>query len=443
MKNSHPHTYIKIFHTILIVLCAVSFFSCVKVDLCTEEEHPHTGNVLITYHWPEGATSIPDSMLVLANRIINTRRVGYVTGKENSLGGRYRFGKEYLNEGTIVSEANDMYPLIVSAGEYQIFAFNNEVVSTNKESIDANTPDYRLEGLQEYSLEEHFATVGIRDLGISYVGRNLEDPRLDKYKKDWIEEFNGYTQYIASDIKPIYRAMNHYDETTQEYTVDVRANGKVEIDLYPQRITQDITFSFPIYVEKAEKEVVIDSIIAEISGIPRKMMIYSGVIVADTTYKMLFPIRVDYTNTQEVTLMVEEDGNAIEKPFIQTECVGDISVMGLMANQDPHHRTGAGILVLCIYAHTTNDAGEEKTKTQYVKINLYNTIRQAHLLIKNEQGEIMQNPGTDPDKPYINTLRIDGSRLMLTRDLILKTSDDDVSVDTWIKPENGDINIDA
>ena len=129
--------------------------------------------------------------------------------------------------------------------------------------------------------------------------------------------------------------------------------------------------------------------------------------------------------------------------FVQTECVGEISVMGLLANQDPKHRTGAGILVLCIYSKTVNDIGEVKTKTQYAKINLYNTIRNANLLVKNEQGEIIQNPGTDPDKPCIKTLRIDDSQLILTRNLILQTSDDDMLGDSWEKAENGDINIDA
>ena len=432
------HIYGWVCRTTLIMLCAVSLFSCVKVDLCAEAEHPHTGNIKIVYHWPEDGNEHPDSMLVLANRIINTRRVGYITGKETSIGGRYRFGKVYLNEEV---NAIDMYPLIVSAGEYQIFAFNHDVVDTehNGHGLKGGE-DYRVEGLDEYSYEQNFTSVGIRDIGISYIGRNLNDPHLNRYNKDWIEAFNDYAKYIATDIKPIYRAINHHDEASQEYTVSVRSSDITEVNLFPQKVTQDITISFPVYTDE---KVTIDSIVAEISGIPRKMMVYTGVIVADTTYKMLFPMKVDYLNTKEVALVVEEDGKKQEKMFVQTECVGEISVMGLLANQDPKHRTGAGILVLCIYSKTVNDIGEVKTKTQYAKINLYNTIRNANLLVKNEQGEIIQNPGTDPDKPCIKTLRIDDSQLILTRNLILQTSDDDMLGDSWEKAENGDINIDA
>ena len=432
------HIYGWVCRTTLIMLCVVSLFSCVKVDLCAEAEHPHTGNIKIVYHWPEDGNEHPDSMLVLANRIINTRRVGYITGKETSIGGRYRFGKVYRNEEV---NAIDIYPLIVSAGEYQIFAFNHDIVDTKQNGHGLKGgPDYRVEGLDEYSSEQHFASVGIRDIGISYIGRSLKDPLLNRYNKDWIEAFNDYAKYIATDIKPIYRAINYHDEASQEYTVSVRANENKEVNLSPQKVTQDITISFPMYTDE---EVTIDSIVAEISGIPRKMMVYTGVIVADTTYKMLFPIKIDQTNTKKATLKVEENGKVVKKEYTQTECVGDISVIGLLANQDPKHRTGAGILVLCIYAKTTNEVGVVKTKTQYAKINLYNTIREAHLLIKNEQGEIMQNPGTDPDKPCINTLRIDDSQLILTRDLILQTSDDDVLGDSWEKAANGDINIDA
>jgi hypothetical protein len=408
----------------------------VKVDLCAEAEHPHTGNIKIIYHWPEDGNEHPDSMLVLANRIINTRRVGYITGKETSIGGRYRFGKTYGGD-----EVIDENSLVVGAGEYQIFAFNHDIVDTDRKSggMEGN-PDYRVESIDEYGSEQHYSSVGIRDIGISYVGRSLDDPHLNRYNKDWIEEFNDYARYIATDIKPIYRAINYHDEASQEYTVSVHANEEIEVDLYPQKVTQDIAISFPIYTDE---EVMVDSIIAEISGIPRKMMVYTGVIVADTTYKMLFPVKIDQANTKKVALEVEENGKVVKRTFVQTECMGDISVIGLIANQNPNHRTGAGILVLCIYSKTINEIGEVKTKAQYAKINLYNTIKRSNLLIKNEQGEIMQNPGTDPDKSCTNTLRIDDSQLILTRNLILQTSDNDVLGDSWEKAANGDIDIDA
>lgn len=428
MKKSRAiHIYNKVCRTALTMLCVASLFSCVKIELCMEEEHPHTGNVRIEYHWPEDiGDERPDSMLVLVNRIVNTRRVGYVTDAESSVGGRYHFGKVYRNDDAIATDGRDKYPLMVSAGEYQIFAFNNDVV------------DYRFENLDAYGDGRHLNSVGLRDLGVSYVSYDLTDPHLGVYGKTWID-FNPYAKYIATDVEPIYRAINRHDEVTQEYTFNVRAEEAVEVNLYPKKITQDITFVFPIYTDG---QVTVDSIIAEISGIPRKMLIYTGTIVVDTTYKMLFEIDVDRDNVKDADLKVEEKGEMVEKTFRQLDCMATISVLGLIPNEDPAYRTGAGILQLCIYSHATDMSGEVKRKSLYAKINMYNAIREAHLLIRDEQGRIIQNPGTYEELPLKDTLRIENSRLIITKDLILDIYDDYNSLDTWIKGEDEDDRLD-
>lgn len=446
MKSSILYIYNKVCRVALYVLCMASLFSCVKVDLCTAEEHPHTGNLKVVYHWPEDGFSHPDSMLVLVNRIVNTRRVGYVTGKETSVGGRYRFGKVYRNEDDAVASGLERYPLQVGAGEYQVFAFNNDIADINKGDTGMDyVADYRFDNMEEYSDGQHIGTVGIRDLAISYVGRELTDSGLYLYGKDWVDNNDYGTKYIATEIKPIYRAINKQDELTQEYTVSIRANEKVEVDLYPQKITQDITFTFPVYTERvdgidASSQIKIDSIIAEISGIPHKMMLYSGELSVDTTYKMLFKMGMDEENAKEVVLKVEKDGNSVNKKFIKTECMSTISVMGLVTNKDTTALYGPGILQLCIYSHATNEAGEVKTKTMYSKIRLYETIDNANLLIRNELGKIVQNPGTYDELPRTDTLRVDGSRLRIIRDEILNTSDDDNPVDNWGPEGDGDDN---
>ena len=430
MKSNRAYIYNMVCRTALMVLCVASLFSCVKVDLCSEDEHPHTGNISIVYHWPDSIDSErPDSMLVLVNRVVNTRRVGYVTGSENSVGGRYRFGKSYNAVDSI-----DKYPLMVSAGEYQIFAFNNDIVDINKGGMGLNDVlDYTFENLYEYGDDQNVGVVGIHDLAISYVARDITDPRLDLYGKDWVD-FNQYAKYIATDVKPIYRAVNPRNEETQEYTFNVRAEQEVEVHLYPQKITQDITFAFPIYTDG---RVAIDSIIAEISGIPCKMMLYTGALVVDTTYKMLFKVGVDREHPKQVMLPIVEKGGTVDRPFNQLDCMATISVMGLIPNESPSYRTGAGILQLCVYSHATDAQGEVKRKTQYAKINMYNTIKNAHLLITDELGNVIQNPGTYYQLPRTDTLRIENSHLIITKDLVLQTTDDDNSLDTWAEGEDG------
>ena len=449
MKSNILYIYNKVFRAALYMLCMVSLFSCVKVDLCTAEEHPHTGNLKVVYHWPEDGFSHPDSMLVLVNRIVNTRRVGYVTGKETSVGGRYRFGKVYQNEDAAVSGGLERYPLQLGAGEYQVFAFNNDIADINKgDSGMDSIADYRFDKIEEYSDGQHIGTVGIRDLAISYVGRELTDPGLYLYGKDWVDNNDYGTKYIATEVKPIYRATNKRDELTQEYTVSIRANEKVEIDLYPQKITQDITFAFPVYTECAagideDLQVKIDSIIAEISGIPHKMMLYSGELSVDTTYKMLFKMGMDEENAKEVMLKVEKDGHSVNKKFIKTECMSTISVIGLVTNKDTTALYGPGILQLCIYAHASeykDGIKVDKTKTLYSKIRMYNIINNANLLIRNEFGKIVQNPGAYEELPRTDTLRIDDIRVKLMRDEVLNASDDDNPIDNWGPEGDGEDN---
>lgn len=408
--DSTQHIYYKVSRTALVMLCLVAFFSCVKVDLCREESHVHAGTVKIVYHWPENiGDERPDSMLALVNRMVHPHHIGYVTGPETSDGGRYRFGEvsaKVAAEGT----------LVVEAGKYQIIAFNNDIVDADKGDV----RDYNFVNLSEFGDGQNQDVVGVRDLGISYVGRDLSDPRLELYGKDW-QDTNPYSKYIASDSKPIYFAVNKGDGDAYERIYDVHVGQETKVDVYPYKITQDITFSFPIYTEK--DQVAVDSIIAEISGIPHKMMLYSGALDIDRTYKMLFKIDVDAdAAAQNTTINLGGE----DKEVTKWEYLSTISVMGLVSNKDARDCTGAGILQLCVYASTVNADGEKVSMTpRYARINLYNTIQAAKLVVEDPLNEIyVQNP----DLKSGVTLRLDSS-LVVVRDGL--QSSDSNAADSW------------
>lgn len=410
MRTDSTHIYYKVSRTALMMLCLVAFFSCVKVDICREENHVHTGTVKIVYHWPENiGDERPDSMLALVNRMVHPHHIGYVTGAETSDGGRYRFGE-------VSAEAAADGSLVVEAGKYQIIAFNNDIVDADKGDV----KDYNFVNLSEFGDGQNQDVIGVRDLGISYVGRELSDPRLDLYGKDW-QDTNPYSKYIASDSKPIYFAMNKGDEDAYERIFDVHVGQETVVDVYPRKITQDITFSFPVYAEK--EQVAVDSIIAEISGIPHKMMLYSGALDIDSTYKMLFKIDVD-TNAVAQHTTVNLGGE--DKEVTKWECLSTVSVMGLVSNKDPKDCTGAGILQLCVYASTVNADGEKEAMTpQYVRINLYNTIQAAKLVVEDPlNGIYIQNPDLESGA----TLRLDSS-LVVVRDGLQSSGNN--STDFW------------
>ena len=416
MKINTTHICNKVWSTALMMLCCMALFSCVEVDLCEEPTHEHLGNVKLVYHWPDDipVDERPDSMFAFIDRAISTHRIGYVTNLESSVGGRYLFGKVH-NDTSVYNQQ----PLMVRPGEYRAFAINKDVVDNNT--------DYRVEHFNKFFDEGTQSETSVRDLYISYVPQEITT--------DWID-FNPYSKYIATDSKPIYGTYSKDCESPLGQTFSMPKDGKAEVYLDVQKITQDITISFPIYTEYVENDnsIYVDSIIAEISGIPYKMLIHNRTLMIDTTYKMLFKMDVDIENAKDTVLTIKSTDKTVKK----VECKSKISVMGLVANKLSQNTTGAGILQLCIHAHTY----DKKKKTQHAKINLYNTIHAANLVITDDWGRIIQNPGTYPELPLSKTLRIDNSFLVITRDFVLNALNNGNSLDTWLGDKDGDGEVD-
>ena len=427
MKINAIHIHNKACSTALMMLCCMVFFSCVEVDLCEESSHDHLSSVKLIYHWPDSIEDErPDSMFAFFNCFTSTHRIGYITDSVTSVGGRYRFGKP---------KRLKTDSLMATAGDYRVFAFNNNLVSVAEDSLDENTvADFRFENFDNFFSEENQSKTNLRDLYVSYIAHEITDSCLSPYGKNW-SSVNPEFKYIPSNIKPIYCAESKYNESTQSYsyTFNVQKDNKIEVHLYPQKVTQDITISFPIYTEYVESsnsdnQLHIDSIIAEISGIPHKMCIYDRTLMDDIIYKMLFKMNVDVENAKDTVLIV----NSVAKTFKEVECKSTISVMGLLANAK-NTSYGAGILQLCIYL------GD---KVYHAKINMYNTINKANLVIKDDLGRNVQNPGIYPERPFNSTLRIDDSFLVITRDFVLNTLNGESSLDSWFGDKDGDGEID-
>ena len=427
MRTDTTYIYNKVCSAALMMLCCVALFSCTKVDLCEEPQHIHRGNIRLKYVWPEDVPvgQRPASMFALISRAVTTHHMGYVTGSVSSDGGSYQFGGMY-------EDCVGQQQLMAKVGSYRVFAFNND--------IDAG--DYRFENFDQFANNEGDNTIDVNDLYISYVPHELTDPCVFPYSIDnidsidWIDT-NPYSKYIAANMRPLYRAVNDYDEKAQSYTFSVKEqDDTVVVHLNLQKATQDITISFPIYLEYTDEDAVsADSIIAEISGIPHRMNFYSGELYVDTTYKVLFKMELDTLHAKDTILKV----NDALLTFKKVECFSTISVTGLLANEGPEYATGAGIMQLCAHLSTN----EVKKAKVMAKVNMYNTINDANLIIKDEEGRIMQNcKELYPELPYNDTLRVEGNLLMVTHDLVLKTVGGGEGTDTWQGDKDGDGEID-
>ena len=421
MRTDTTYIYNKVCSAALMMLCCVALFSCTKVDLCEEPQHIHRGIIRLNYVWPEDVQR-PASMFALISRAVTTHHMGYVTDTVSPVG-CYQFGGMY--EDCVGQET-----LMAKVGSYRVFAFNYDVVESHER--------YRFENFDQFAHNEGDNTIDINDLYISYVPHELTDTYLPPYSEGWIDT-NPYSKYIAANMRPLYRAVNDYDEKAQSYTFNVQNNDTTIVNLYPQKATQDITISFPIYLEYTDEDTVsADRIIAEISGIPHRMNFNSGELYVDTTYKVLFKMELDTENAKETKLEVNKDTKD-SLTFNEVQCTSTISVTGLLANEGPEYATGAGIMQLCAHL-STNEGKEAKVMA---KVNMYNTINNANLIIKDEEGRIMQNSKEIyPELPYNDTLRVEGNFLMVTHDLVLKTVDGGEGTDTWQGDKDGDGEID-
>lgn len=421
-----------------MMLCCVALFSCTKVDLCEEPQHIHRGNIILDFDWEDvPEKQRPESMFALISRAVTTHHMGYVTGSNTSSdGGYYQFGSMY--EDSVTNNPDDPQPLKAKVGSYRVFAFNNDIVKSHER--------YRFENFDQFAHNEGDNTIDVNDLYISYVPHELTDScvlpdSIDNIDSiDWIDT-NPYSKYIAANMRPLYRAVNDYDEKAQSYTFSVKDQGETKVLLSPQKATQDITITFPIYLEYTDEDTVsADTIIAEISGIPHRMNFNSGELYVDTTYKVLF--KMDTLNTKKTKLEVNKDTKD-SLTFNEVQCTKTISVTGLLANEGPEYATGAGIMQLCAHLST---GGGKKAKVRAkvrAKVNMYNTINDANLIIKDEEGRIMQNSKEIyPELPYNDTLRVEGNLLMVTHDLVLKTVGGGEGTDTWQGDKDGDGEID-
>ena len=406
MKIKIDYINNKVCSTALIMLCCVAFFSCTKVDVCRDKAHSHLGKISLVYKWSNIADSLrrPDSMLVLVSQVVNSHRIGY-TDAVDLEGGRYRFGKmsDDIVDGV----------LMASAGDYSVYAFNNDVDAKD-------TMLFRFDNLEAYG----DGVVGIQDLTMSYVGYKLGE--IDSYGKEWVSINPGF-DYISTDVKPIYLATINSRTSAKEHTFSVHEGSETEIHVHPRKITQDITFSIPVYVECVDEDnfVSVDKVIAEVSGIPYKVKPYSGELNVDTICKLLFKMELDTVGVGEKCTIGDE-----LKTFLKYDCKSTISVTGLLANKNNEGCVGAGILQLCLYTRNINDGDTIDMAPRYACINLYHTLDSANLVIEKEDS-------LDSRKSYFvrgtdkGTLDIKNGLMLTDEELMQYPQDGNASGDSW------------
>lgn len=415
-------------NSLIFTACALSLLclmpGCTDVELCNDAEHPHTTPVAFDYDWSK-ANQKTDSMYVIAYRVIKNRLYSMAVNSDDHQG-HFIFGapaetEEPTNPDTPEQPSTPEEPSVPSVspegmpkkpakamtsqrsfklakGEYKFFTFAFD----NTELLYNNVSDF---------LDHKTENTKIGDIYLEYKTYKKGDPGLKAKVKNW-DDYNPYAHYIQTNVSPVT-----FDSIPLR-NIDGKAEHVAKFT--PHDLTQNIDVYFDIKKDVSKHTFVVDSVVAEISGIPTAISIGNGYIDITRTAKMLF--YMDLENEQG-TKIDDTDNNT------KLTAHGNINVTGIVKNSLPTERTGPGIMQLVVYTHTYNAEGVKRTKRIQGKINIFNSLTEANLM---EVVNMGQNARRTKEH---GVLRVK-TDLVIEGEQIADTPNDDNGIDQWVGCED-------
>lgn len=417
-------------HYAIIGIMCLLFIGCTQVELCDVGVHPHQHELVVEYNWPDDMLEEerPDSMYILANRLFNNLRYQFSYNLLTEEGRLMRFWSHDTHQQTFARS---------SRGDEETEGENTEGEDTGNEDTgnedtgeegsgdnpgDEILPDsviftdfalrrgfYQMlsfnhtEAVNIDSLDNYMASnmVNSNSLGISYNEYEYPQYKGEAYTR-WTDFNKGYP--YLENVGPIFMA---------EQTVEVENQHPVRVTFDTELITQEIKFHFDIQL--SGKNVVVDSVRAEASGISRFMKLVTRHIDMDATRsgRMIFDLTPEAMSGDSVVT-----------------CIGKIHVPGMMNSEDQRMKTGPGLLYVAAYVHTTDADGKIVRKTCYAGINLRSYILEQPLTKLTEDGyhHVISQPKVSI---YIE------SPLPISQEEILGAKDPDYNIEYWFKEEDG------
>lgn len=358
--------------SILLSALLTMLSACVGVDLCTEEEHPHTSELQISYSTDTIKT------FVIANR-------PYMTCKY--LFGWFPMENVGYELGSLPPEPVDSMPPHFDADSLRWF-MDEETTSAKAKAQKLRKGKYSMMTISAFQTM-HFDSLDVflrnSDASADIIGIHYDTwhrpEEVDSAFVDWV---NMNTQYpYAKDEGVIY-----FDEQI----ADAETGEPVIVNFTPTPLSQHLTFELSL--ARNNEELVLDSIQAEISGVITSKKIRTGYLdmVGEHTAKMIFPMRATLQN----------DG-------LTYSCHGEVNVLGLMGPASADMQTGPGIMHLAAYTHRINSRGETECRTYLWGINLYSTLYEHPVTLRTFDMEhhVMTNPYETLQLPFDLKMKIE------------------------------------
>lgn len=407
---------------LLVMACCMFTVSCTDVDLCLETVHPHRASVAYRFNWAS-YNYHPDSMLVLANRVVNMWKGAMCVNSTDGTG-VYLYNTQVDNAAVENTDTDD-----AGTGDSSELEDNEMAATRADEGNNSSVSEFRIptgdykfitfnrnfSELDYSRLEEYYVdpAMPLHDITISYKIMSRESRDLRHILKDWTD-WNPYAWYIQPSSEAIF-----YD------TVSVRklkANQLYTVTFRPKPLTQHIRIIFDIEKVASEVPFTIDSVFAEVSGIPLSVDLSTGYVDIRQTGKMMY--RTELLSANGSPLSQDTETNT------KLRCQKDINVPGIVRSEDNTVMRGPGIMQVYIMASTKEP--KRRKKFQGV-INLYATLTEADLIhyTPDRQHAV---PWGDNKTLFVRLktpLLIDGKN-------ILENPDDGSGLDVWKEVEAGE-----
>lgn len=392
-------------YILYIAAAASSLIACTSVDTIETSDLNSANKWNIAFNWEPNATR-PDSMLVIANRAINTYRYIYNWNLEKGKAIKLYESTDLGYKKTNLSVDSTQYnPTDTLESESQKVQNGQNILASSNEEIQVRPGQYTAltaslnknivyTCLNQTGFQQFMdSTVSVREVSI-YYKTVTTDSIFSKFGRRW-SDFNPSEQFV-DDIGPIY-----FDEKKQ---ITVNDGKQTSIQFTPRDITQKLTIKFRIILRGTP--LYLDDILGTISGIPGNVRMSSLYINTGATRKMAF--RPELKNLNDTVI----------------ECTSRMTVPGLLASLDTTRLIGPGVLQLALFAATQASNGENVRKTFYVGRNVSPEIREGnfskfgddnlHLIINGKEIEI--NISTP---------------IIVDRETILALPDNESSMNRW------------
>ena len=440
----------------MFLLTLTLCLSCTDAELCYQPNHPHRADAKFSFDWGS-YQEIPDSMLVICNRVVNLWKAAAVVNSQTNIG-HFIFNAPRVpaeetpappTEGEETDTPAPSTRAATSSPESDRFSLPVGTYKFLTISCDTTELDYT----NVYKFLNDNTGMVLQDVDVSYKTYGIRDKGYRGFRPGWEDNNNYGARYMQPDVFPLF-----YDTIAPR---DLNLGETMRCHFTPNALTQNIDVYLTIKKKSENNNFTIDSVQAELAGIPISLNLSTGYLDITKTAKL--PFRMDrYVDGQKLEVVKDSEGKIVSSgdthESTEIECHGNIDCTGIVYNADPEALSGPGIMQLAIYLTiekkipiyqrdqngdlVLDDNGQliiigyntmRSAKMIQGKINLFHTLREADLLEYLAGGRYVKK------KVDHAVLRINAD-VELNADNISEESNE--GMDSWVSSGSKDIIID-